>query len=209
VYTDFVELKAGKEYSFAVETENYSSGALRVQLYWKTPELFAKEQLQEKKAQTRNVYLPQGAQWYDFWTGSRVAGGKTITADAPIDIIPLYIKAGSIIPIGPFVQYAAEKQNEPLELRIYPGADGQFTLYEDENDSYNYEKGIYSTIAFSWNDAARQLIINKRQGSFPGMLDSRTFHIILVGQNHGTAIESTTLPDKIIQYHGAEQRIQF
>jgi alpha-D-xyloside xylohydrolase len=209
VYTDFVELKAGKEYSFAVETENYSSGALRVQLYWKTPEIFAKEQIQEHKAQTRNVYLPDGTRWYDFWTGSQIAGGQTINADAPIEKIPLFIKAGSIIPMGPFVQYASEKPGDPLELRIYQGADGKFTLYEDENDTYNYEKGMYSTITFSWNESTRQLHLGKRQGSFPGMLESRAFHIILVGQNHGTDLEITTRPDKIVQYNGAEQRIQF
>ena len=111
--------------------------------------------------------------------------------------------------MGPFIHYATEKPVEPLELRIYPGADGSFTLYEDENDSYNYEKGIFSTITFSWNESSRQLQICNRQGSFPGMLETRTFHIILVQKNHGTGIEVTTQPDKIIQFNGAEQRIQF
>jgi alpha-D-xyloside xylohydrolase len=209
VYTDFVELKAGKEYSFALETENYSSGALRVQLFWKTPDIFASELTQEKRTQTRNVYLPADQIWYDFWTGLQTSGGKTITADAPIEKIPLLVKAGSILPMGPFVQYAAEKPADPLEVRIYAGADGRFTLYEDENDTYNYEKGIFSTIPFIWDERYRQLRIGKRQGSFPGMLETRSIHVILVRENHGTGIDTTAQPDKIIQYSGTEQHIQF
>ena len=111
--------------------------------------------------------------------------------------------------MGPFVQYAAEKPADPIELRIYPGADGSFTLYEDENDNYNYEKGVFSTIPFSWNDAKRQLTIGKRQGSFPGMLEKRTFQIVLARKNHGNEITVTEKPDKIIHYDGVEQAIQF
>ena len=109
VYTDFVELKAGKEYNFVLETQNYSAGALRVLLYWKTPDIFAKEQITEQRDQTRKVYIPAGQVWYDFWTGEKIEGGQIITADAPIDKIPLLVKAGSIIPMGPFIQYATEK----------------------------------------------------------------------------------------------------
>jgi alpha-D-xyloside xylohydrolase len=209
VYTDFVELEAGKEYSFALETENYSSGALRVLLYWKTPEIFAKEKTIEERQQTRNVYLPADQQWYDFWTGDTLMGGQTITSAAPIDKIPLFVKAGSIMPMGPFVQYASEKPADPIELRIYPGADGSFTLYEDENDNYNYEKGVFSTISFSWNDAKRQLTIGKRKGSFPGILDKRNFQIVLVGKDKGNGIELTEKPNKVIQYYGEKQIVQF
>jgi alpha-D-xyloside xylohydrolase len=139
---------------------------LRVLLYWKTPSILAKEQTTETKEQTRKVYLPAG-----HLNGTisgpviRSQAARTISSPAPIDKIPLLVKAGSIIPMGPFVQYAAEKPSAPIELRIYPGTDGSFTLYEDENDNYNYEKGIFSTIVtFSWNDAKRQLTIGKRQG---------------------------------------------
>jgi hypothetical protein len=111
--------------------------------------------------------------------------------------------------MGPFVQYATEKPADPIELRIYGGADGSFTLYEDENDNYNYEKGIFSTINFSWNDAKRQLTIGKHQGSFPGMLDKRTFHIVLVRKDIGCGIDVTEKPDKDIQYQGEEQIVQF
>jgi alpha-D-xyloside xylohydrolase len=200
VYTDFVELEAGKEYDFAMETENYSSGALRVLLYWKTPAILAKEQI-------------TGRQWYDFWTGKIMAGGQTVTMDAPIDKIPLLVNAGSIMPMGPFVQYATEKPADPIELRIYPGANGTFTLYEDENDNYNYEKGIYATIMFTWDDAKRQLTIGKRQGSFPGMLEQRDFNVVFVKkekeEGRGIGIEITENPDRIIRYQGEEQVVQF
>jgi alpha-D-xyloside xylohydrolase len=209
VYTDFVELQAGKEYDFALETENYSSGALRVELYWKTPEILTNEKLVEKKEQTRNVYLPADHQWYDFWTGDTFMGGQTIISAAPIDKIPLLVKAGSILPMGPFLQYASEKLADPIELRIYPGADGNFTLYEDENDNYNYEKGVFSTISFSWNDAKHRLTIGKRKGSFPGMLEKRNFQIVLVGKDKGNGIELTEKPNKVIQYYGEEQIAQF
>jgi len=209
VYTDFVELEAGKEYDFALETENFNPGALRVLLYWKTPEIFAKEKVIEERQQTRNIYLPSDHRWYDFWTGDTLAGGQTIVSAAPIDKIPLFVKAGSIIPMGPFVQYAAEKPADPIELRIYPGVDGGFTLYEDENDNYNYEKGFFSTIPFSWNNETRQLTIGKRQGTFPGMIENRNFQIVLVGKDKGSGLEISKKPDKIIQYQGVKKIVQF
>jgi alpha-D-xyloside xylohydrolase len=209
VYTDVVELEAGKEYSFILETQNYSAGALRVLLNWKTPEIFAKEKITEQRDQTRKVYLPAGQQWYDFWTGEIMNGSQFIPAAAPTDKIPLLVKAGSIIPMGPFIQYAAEKAADPLELRIYPGADGSFTIYEDENDNYDYEKGSFSTILFQWNNAAKQLTIGSRQGSFPGMLENRTFHFIIVRNEHGTGVEITEKPDQSILYNGHEQVVQF
>ena len=110
--------------------------------------------------------------------------------------------------MGPFIQYAAEKPADPIELRIYPGADGTFTLYEDENDNYDYEKGVYATIAFHWDDAKRQLTIDDRKGSFPGMLKERTFNIVLVGKDHGTGVEITDNPDKTVRYQGDRQIIQ-
>jgi alpha-D-xyloside xylohydrolase len=209
VYTDFIELTAGREYKFSLETENSTSGALRVLLNWKTPSIFANEKVKEKKAQTRKVYLPAGHLMYDFWTGDTLSGGQTITSAAPIEKIPLLVKAGSIIPMGPFVQYAAEKPSAPIELRIYPGADGSFTFYEDENDNYNYEKGIFSTVTFSWNDAKRQLTIGKRQGSFPGMPEKRSFQIVIVRNNHGNGLELIESPDKAVPYQGEEQLVQF
>jgi alpha-D-xyloside xylohydrolase len=151
---------------------------------------------------TRNIYLPKSSDWYDFWTGKKLAGGQAIEAEAPIEKLPLYVKAGSIVPMGPFVQYATEKPADPIELRIYSGADGRFVLYEDENDTYNYETGMFSTIAFSWNDKSRQMTISDRKGSFPGMILKRTFKIILVGENHGTGVAISDKEDKTIEYVG-------
>ena len=116
--------------------------------------------------------------------------------------MPLYAKAGSIIPIGPKVQYATEKKWDNLEIRIYPGADGEFTLYEDENDNYNYEKGVYSTITFKWDDAKKTLTISDRNGSFPGMISQRKFNIVKVSKNNGVGMNTTITYDKVITYDG-------
>ena len=155
----------------------------------------------------RKVYLPKAANWYDFWTGKTLTGGQTINASAPIETIPLFVKAGSIVPMGPFLQFATEKPADPIELRIYPGADGQFTIYEDENDNYNYEKGQHATIQFTWNDAKKKLTVSERKGGFPGMLKERTFNIVLVKKNHGTGVDISSQPDKTIKYNGATLEI--
>ncbi|MBN2180938.1 MAG: DUF5110 domain-containing protein [Sedimentisphaerales bacterium] len=153
------------------------------------------------KASFRHVYLPVGSNWYNFWTGKKYSGGQTLQVPSPIDEIPLFVKAGSILPMGPFIQFAAESV-DPLEIRIYPGADGSFTLYEDENDNYNYEKGLYSTIDFKWDDKNRRVIIEERKGEFPGMLTGRKFHLVIVGENEGSGINPTDNPDKIVEYNG-------
>jgi len=208
IYTEMVDLVAGKEYNIRLETENAAAGALRVQLFWKTPDMFAKEQAPAiDKEKTRKVYLPAGTAWIDFWTGEILQGGNSIVAPAPIDRIPIYVRAGSIIPMGPFVQYATEKPADPIELRVYPGADGIFSLYEDENDNYNYEKGLHSAIPFKWDDKKHQLIIDQRVGTFPGMLAQHSFTIVLVNKRNGTGIEILK-PTKIITYNGEKQVIQ-
>ena len=148
------------------------------------------------------LYLPKGTDWYDFWTGDKFTGGQTVNKETPIDIIPLYVKAGSILPVGPKVQYATEKKWDDLEIRVYPGANGEFTLYEDENDNYNYEKGIYSTITFTWDDAKKTLIINSRKGTFPGMLNERKFRIVKVSKNKGIGMETVEKYDKVVTYKG-------
>lgn len=125
-----------------------------------------------------SVYLPAGTSWYDFWTNERLRGGRTIERPTTLKTIPLYVKAGSIMPMGPDVQYATEKPWDNLEVRVYPGANGEFVLYEDEGDNYNYENGAYATITFKWNDAARSLSISDRKGEYPGMLQNRKFRIV-------------------------------
>jgi alpha-D-xyloside xylohydrolase len=156
----------------------------------------------QKKSAT--VYLPAGSIWYDYWTNETFDGGQELSKETAIDIIPLYIKAGSILPIGPKVQYATEENWDNLELRIYEGANGEFTLYEDENDNYNYEKGIYSTITFNWNEAKKTLTIQNRQGEFPGMLDKRQFRIVKVSKADGAAIST----EKEIVYTGKKTTVK-
>ncbi|MGB7025948.1 MAG: TIM-barrel domain-containing protein, partial [Candidatus Acidiferrum sp.] len=155
----------------------------------------------EPGATTRRLYLPN-AKWYDFWTGAPIQGGRTLDAPTTIDRMPLYVRAGSILPLGPDVEYAAQKSADPIELRVYRGANGAFTLYEDENDTYDYEKGVYATIPFSWDDSANTLTIGDRSGSFPGMLEKRTFRIIFVTENHGVGGGLTENADKTVQYTG-------
>ncbi len=155
----------------------------------------------EPSATTRQLYLPQ-AKWYDFWTGAAQEGGKMTTAPAPLDRMPLYVRAGAILPMGPELEWSTQKPADPLEIRIYRGADGNFTLYEDENDNYNYEKGAYATIAMHWDDAKQTLTMGDRKGRFPGMLQSRTFRITFVGENHGTGFEPDGKPDKVVSYSG-------
>jgi alpha-D-xyloside xylohydrolase len=151
--------------------------------------------------QARQVYLPPSA-WYDFWTGERVRGGKFMTAAAPLQIIPLYARAGSVLPMGPAIEYAQEKPPTPIELRIYPGADGDFTLYEDDGLTYNYEKGAYATIPMRWDDARQTLTLGDRQGSFPGMLACRTFRVVWVGRGHGNDVAPSRRADRIVEYIG-------
>ena len=157
---------------------------------------------------TQKVYLPKGAEWYDFWTGDKVQGGKEVKKASPIDIIPLFVKAGTILPFGPKVQYAAEKNWDKLEIRIYAGANAEFTLYEDENDSYNYEKGIYSTIQLKWDEENKTLIIDDRKGSFPGMLKTRTFNVVLVDKLNGTGASLATKFNKSVTYSGKAKSVK-
>ena len=157
----------------------------------------------EAGATSRHLYLPD-AKWFDFWTGSAIAGPRAIDAPAPIDRIPLYVRAGSILPIGPEVEFASEKSADPVEIRVYPGANGSFTLYEDENDNYNYEKGDFATIPFLWDDATRSLTVGDRRGAFSGMLASRTFRIVFVGANHGVGGDFTEHADKTVSYSGSK-----
>ena len=160
----------------------------------------------EPAAASRRVYLPH-ATWYNFWNGQSMEGGVARDAEAPLERIPLFVRAGSIVPMGPEIEWASEKPADPVELRVYRGADGKFTLYEDEGDNYNYEKGVRATIPFHWDDATQMLTIGDRVGRFPGMLESRIFRIVVVRQHHGAGIGMTDAPDKIVSYLGKEIRV--
>jgi alpha-D-xyloside xylohydrolase len=158
---------------------------------------------------TRSVHLPAGgAPWFNFWTGETSPAGQRVEAAASVETLPLFVRPGSIVPLGPSVQYSSEKPADPIELRIYRGADGKFTLYEDEGDNYNYEKGKHATIPISWNDAKHTLEIGKRSGEFPGMLKERAFHIVWVSESHGAGIPSTEKPDAVVHYNGKSVEVK-
>jgi alpha-D-xyloside xylohydrolase len=163
----------------------------------------------EKGARSREVYLPAGTKWIDFWSGKIFDGGKTIDVDAPLNQLPVFVKAGSIVPCGPDVEWAEQKPWDALEIRIYPGADGSFTLYEDEGENHNYEKGACSEITFTWNDAKKELTISDRKGSFAGMLDKRVFRATLVRPGKATGIALETVCDKTVTYSGKGMTLCF
>lgn len=147
-----------------------------------------------------NVYLPKSTDWFDFWIGKHFNGGQTVKTDAPLDKIPLYVKAGSIIPMGDIIQHTAQK-SDTLEIRIYKGADSSFDLYEDEGDNYNYENGKYSIITFNWDDKKQTITIDKQRGNFVGGLQKRIFNLVLVNENNGYGT-SKAISGKKITYSG-------
>jgi len=151
-----------------------------------------------------SVYLPEGAEWYDFFSGERHQGGKTLLRPTSIMEMPVYVRAGSIVPMGPFVQHSAEQTGADLEIRVYPGADGRFTLYEDEGDGYNYERGQYTEIPFSWDDASRTLTIGDRRGAYKGMLSQRTFRIAVAPK--GDAVPAAF--DATVDYSGKQVTVK-
>ena len=170
----------------------------------------------EYKARSREVFFPQGG-WYDFYSNKYIEGGQTLTVDAPYERIPVFVRAGSILPLGPQMQWSDEKPADLIHILVYEGADGQFTLYEDEGTNYNYEKGKYATITFTYDDTHRQLTISKRKGSFKGMLKERKFNIVFVkkGQPIPLDLDNPTNKQIIINsgitvhYKGQEKQINY
>jgi len=161
----------------------------------------------EQGAKTRKIYFPKTT-WYNFWTGEKFPGGATYDIHTPIETMPLYVRAGSIIPMGPEVEYATQKTGKPIELRIYPGANGSFMVYEDENDNYNYEKGKYATYTFTWNDKARTLTISDTKGGYAGMPKSRKFDIVIVNGDHGSNEQVTEKADREVKYSGKAMTVK-
>jgi alpha-D-xyloside xylohydrolase len=155
------------------------------------------------QATSRSLYLPATAgNWYDFWTGETAVGGATLTAPAPLDAIPVHVRAGSIIPLGPELNYTSEKPADPITIFVYAGANGAFELYEDDGASYGYESGAFARISLGWNDATSTLSIGAREGSFPGMLASRTFEVVLVRAGKPVPFTFTPVADKTVTYDG-------
>jgi alpha-D-xyloside xylohydrolase len=161
-------------------------------------------------ARTQSVYLPTTTGgWYDFWTGTAAAGGATVSAGAAFDSLPVYVRAGSIVPIGPELQYAGEKPADPITLFVYAGADGSFSLYEDQGTTYDYEHGAFSTIPLHWSDATKTLTIGARTGTFSGMLTSRAVQVVLVSATKAVGFSFTPTADKTVTYTGTSQDITF
>ena len=163
----------------------------------------------EYQKYSREVYLPKQKGWYDFYTGEYHAGGQTIVADAPYDKIPVFIPEGAILPIGPEMQWSDEKKPELIDLYVYAGKDGSYTLYEDEGTNYNYEKGKYAVIDFKYDDAQKQVTIGARKGSFDGMLQKRRFNIILVDQKKQQGVNLAKSPKgKVVKYSGQAMTVK-
>jgi alpha-D-xyloside xylohydrolase len=156
------------------------------------------------KTTKRSVYLPAATAWYDFWTGKSLKGGQDIEADAPLERMPLFVRAGSIVPVGPQIEYAAQDPAGPIELRIYRGADGKFDLYEDAGDGYEYEKGAHAVIPIRWDDVTGMLTIGARQGSFQGLVEHRRFLVVLVADGRGVGADVTGSANAEISYEGKE-----
>lgn len=155
-------------------------------------------------ARSRSLYLPvTPGGWYDFWTGAALAGGNRITASAPFDAIPVHVRAGSLLPFGPELAYSDEKPADPITLYVYAGADGAFTLYEDDGKSFGYERGAFARIGISWHDASHTLSFGARSGSFPAMLESRSFRLVLVSASKPVGFSFSPTPDQVISYSGA------
>ena len=154
------------------------------------------------RARSRPVYLPKGIDWYDFYSGQLQAGGQQLKADAPLERLPLFVRAGSIVPFGPALQYTGEKPADPITLYVYTGQDGQFTLYEDEDVNYNYEKGAFATIPLRYEEKTKTLTIGQRAGTFPGMIAQRTFRVVWVGRTKPVAYAPDTAPAQSVAYTG-------
>jgi alpha-D-xyloside xylohydrolase len=154
------------------------------------------------KAVSREVYFPSSCGWYDFYTGNYIFGGYKLQVNAPYEQIPLFVKEGSIIPVGPGVQFTAEKPADTITLYVYTGRDCAFTLYEDEGTNYNYEKGKCSTIKFSYSEPDRTLSIGERNGEFDDMLRERIFNIVWVSKENPVAFDPEITPDESVKYDG-------
>jgi alpha-D-xyloside xylohydrolase len=162
----------------------------------------------KQDATHRTVYLPESPLWYDFWSGASVKGSQEVEAEAPLDRIPLFIRGGSIVPFGPEIEYADEKPAGPIELRIFRGANGKFDLYEDEGDTYNYEKGAHALIPLRWSEADKTLTIGDRQGEYSGMPQQITLNIVWVSPGHGVGEMVETKPDKVVNYDGKAMSVE-
>jgi len=156
------------------------------------------------KARNRQVYLPAGADWYDFHTGTKTAGGQGVEASAPLARMPLYVRAGSIVPVGPDIQYSFDKPGAPITLFVFTGADGSFDYYEDDGVSYGYERGEFARIPLRYDAATGTLTIGARSGSYSGMPEERTFKVRWIKAGAKPPSDLDAAADATIEYKGAE-----
>ncbi len=202
-----VPLTAGRRHAIRLEYREPTPNSAHLVLGWVTP---ARRAQPVAKDGLWTTVLPSATVWHDFWTGERLEarrGTQRIERPAPLDRIPLFVRAGSIVALGPDLQYTDEKPADPIELRVYAGASGSTVLYEDEGDSYRYERGVYAAIPLSWDDTAGVLTIGARRGSFPGMLRARTFRVVWVRPGHGVGIDSAPA-DAVVRYDGHEVQVR-
>ena len=204
-----VTLSKGQQVSLKLEF--YQAGGERViRLGWRTPsDILDLKRGNKGLNNGMETYLPSGADWYDFWTNTKHEGGQTIKEECPLNILPLYVRAGSIVPMGPVMQYATEKPDAPYEIRIYPGADAKFTIYEDDNETYNYEKGQYAACDLIWNNATQILTIGSHKGSLPERVLTRQLKIVLAASEHNAGINEASDIAKSIVYTGQEIKLKF
>lgn len=204
-----ITLNKGQIVTLLVEFHQ-GNGERAFRLAWRTPsearELAKTHPTFDNSMET---YLPTGTDWYDFWTNERFHGGSTVKKNCPMELFPLYVRAGSIVPMGPRVQYATEKPDAPYEIRIYPGADASFTIYEDDNETYAYEKGQRAMYVLGWNDKTKTLTVGEREGSFPGMIEKRTLHIALADSGRNAGPEEAQRRVKTVEYAGLPIVVQF
>ena len=160
------------------------------------------------KARTREVYLPKQSGWYDLYTGKHYAGGQSITADAPYERMPVYVREGSIVPYGPEIQWSDEKQPELITLYVYTGKDADFLLYEDEGTNYDYEQGKYATINIHYDESSGTLTFGKRNGAFDGMLESRKFKVVTVTPTKMQSLEFDNIQGQTVSYDGNQTTLK-
>lgn len=204
-----ITLTRGQKLPIKIEYFNHSAARV-LRLLWRTPTDLKAFKPQSGPDLSMQTYLPQTpAGWYDFWTNERHDGGQTVTTQNPLDCFPLFVRAGSILPLGPTQQYATEKPDAPYEIRVYPGANATFTIYEDDNETYDYEKGHRATYELAWDDATKTLTVGARQGTFPGMIAVRQLNVVLAtpGKNAGHTTEPAEA--RSITYDGTPASVRF
>ncbi len=208
-YSSFAKIKLEANQKNKIKIEYYqNNGDASFKLGFLSPEKLAL--IRKNTNDSVSTYLPNAVPaWFDFWSGKKYASGRTITQKVPLNQMPLFVKAGTILVLADTMQYSTQKANDIVEVRVYPGANAQFDWYEDENDNYNYENGSYAIIPMSWNHQTKELTINTRIGRYPGMSSSKYLKVVIVGEKKGTGIYESKSIDHLIKYNGEKITLKF